>query len=45
MELPISNILKRRGELETAQLEDDTISVIHTHRRGDKMAMHGGTAV
>lgn len=43
MELPISNILKRRDELETAQLEDDTISVLANIT--DKMAMHGGTAI
>ncbi|MCL5434478.1 MAG: nucleotidyl transferase AbiEii/AbiGii toxin family protein [Candidatus Marsarchaeota archaeon] len=43
MELPISNILKSRDELETAQLEDDTVSVLANIT--DKMAMHGGTAI
>lgn len=43
MNLPISSLLKRRYELETAQLEDDTISVLTNIT--DKMAMHGGTAI
>jgi predicted nucleotidyltransferase component of viral defense system len=43
MDLPISSLLKRRSELETAQLEDDVISVLANIT--DKMALHGGTAV
>lgn len=43
MDLPISSVLKRRGELETAQLEDDIIAILVNIT--DKMALHGGTAV
>ncbi len=43
MELPISDVLKRRSELETAQLEDDIINVLTNTT--DKMALHGGTAI
>lgn len=43
MDLPISSLLKRRDELETAQLEDDVISILTNIT--DKMAMHGGTAI
>jgi len=43
MDLPISSVLKRRGELETAQLEDEVIDILVNIT--DKMALHGGTAV
>lgn len=43
MDLPISAVLKRRSELEIAQLEDDIVSALTGIT--DKMAMHGGTAV
>lgn len=43
MELPISGLLKRRIELETAQLEDDVISMLAGIT--DRMALHGGTAI
>jgi predicted nucleotidyltransferase component of viral defense system len=43
MDLPISSLLKRRSELETARLEDDVVSVLANIT--DKMALHGGTAV
>ncbi len=43
MDLPISNVLKRRSELETAQLEDEVMGVLANIT--DKMALHGGTAV
>lgn len=43
MNLPISSFLKRRSELETAQLEDDIISVLANIT--NKMALHGGTAI
>lgn len=43
MELPIMSLLRGRGELETAQLEDDIVSVLVNIT--DKMAMHGGTAI
>lgn len=43
MDLPISSVLKRRSELEIAQLEDDIIAILVNIT--DKMALHGGTAV
>ena len=43
MDLPISNVLKRGSELETAQLEDEVMGVLTNIT--DKMALHGGTAV
>lgn len=43
MDLPISSILKRRAELETAQLEDDVVGILSGIT--DRMALHGGTAV
>ena len=43
MNLPISSLLKRRSQLETAQLEDDIISVLANIT--NKMALHGGTAI
>ncbi len=43
MDLPIASLLKRRNELETAQLEDDVMGILANIT--DKMAMHGGTAV
>ncbi len=43
MDLPISNVLKRRSELETARLEDEVMGVLTNIT--DKMALHGGTAV
>ena len=43
MELPISSILKRRNELETAQLEDEVVGMLSGIT--DKLALHGGTAV
>ncbi len=43
MDLPISSVLKRRNELETAQLEDDVMNVLANIT--DKMALHGGTAI
>ena len=43
MNLPISSILKRRSELETAQLEDDVVNVLASIT--DKMTLHGGTVI
>ncbi len=43
MELPIASLLKRRNELETAQLEDDVVDILANMT--DKLALHGGTAV
>lgn len=43
MELPIINILKRRSELETAQLEDDVVEALFSIT--NNIAMHGGTAI
>ncbi len=43
MDLPISNVLKRRSEMETAQLEDEIVEILTNIT--DKMALHGGTAI
>jgi predicted nucleotidyltransferase component of viral defense system len=43
MDLPISGILKRRSELETARLEDDVVNILASIT--DKMALHRGTAI
>ncbi len=43
MDLPISNVLKSRSELETAQLADAVVGILTNIT--DKMALHGGTAV
>lgn len=43
MELPISSLLRRRNELETAQLEDDVVSLLSGIT--DRLALHGGTTV
>lgn len=43
MDLPISGILKRKSELETARLEDDVVGLLTNIT--DKIALHGGTAV
>jgi predicted nucleotidyltransferase component of viral defense system len=43
MDLPIASILKRRSELETAQLEDDIVGILTNIT--DKVALHGGTAI
>lgn len=43
MDLPILNVLKRKSELETAQLEDEVIGILANIT--DKMALHGGTAI
>lgn len=43
MDIPISNLLKRKGELETAQLEDEVVGLLANIT--DKMALRGGTAV
>jgi predicted nucleotidyltransferase component of viral defense system len=43
MDLPILSVLKRRSELETAQLEDEVVGVLANIT--DKMALHGGTAI
>lgn len=43
MELPLTNILKRRSELDTAQLEDDVVDVLFSAT--SEIALHGGTAV
>ena len=43
MELPLMNVLKRKSELDTAQLEDDVVSALFSAT--SKVAMHGGTAI
>ncbi len=43
MDIPISNMLKRRSELETARLEDEVVGLLSNIT--DKMALHGGTAI
>lgn len=43
MDLPISSVLKRRSELETARLEDDVVGILTGIT--DKVALHGGTAI
>ncbi len=43
MELPLTNILKRRSELDTAKLEDDVVDAMFSAT--GKIALHGGTAV